>query len=92
MQRLVLRGRADVSIHSKSGEKLFNFFLAHFCRMALVMKENEAFDPVDVGLLGLVTIMSETEDSNGLDPAVSACVLLTKVERIAKPSRGRWVG
>jgi len=62
VQRLVLRRRADLSVHGKRGEKLLYFFLAHFSGVSFVMKENEARDPVDVGLLGLVTIMPKAED------------------------------
>ena len=54
---MILCGCADLSVHSKKCEKAFDFFLAHFSGVSFVMKENEARDPVDVGLFGLVTII-----------------------------------
>jgi hypothetical protein len=34
--------------------------------MALVVEEDEAFDPVDVGLLSLITVVPEAEDVTDL--------------------------
>jgi hypothetical protein len=30
-------------------EELGDFFLAHLCRMVIVMEEDESFDPLDIG-------------------------------------------
>jgi hypothetical protein len=61
MERLVLCRSASVSVHGKGCEKLFDFYFTHLTRVLLVMKEDEAFDPVDVGLLGLVTIVPKAK-------------------------------
>jgi len=48
---LVLRGCSDILGHGEMGEKSSNFGRAHFPGMALVVKEDIAFDPRGVGLL-----------------------------------------
>jgi len=41
-----------VSLLSKVREETSNLFLSHFAWMALVVKENELFDPMRVGFVG----------------------------------------
>jgi hypothetical protein len=62
VQRLVLCRSAHVSVNGKGREKLLDFSLAHCCGMPLLMKEDKAFDPVHVGLLGLVAVVPQAED------------------------------
>lgn len=50
--RLVLRGGGDFLLHGQVREEGLDFGRAHVLRVALVMKEDEALDPMDVGLLG----------------------------------------
>lgn len=38
-------------------EKLANLGLGHLCRVSFLMEEDIAFDPVNVSLLGLDTVM-----------------------------------
>ena len=38
-------------------EELSDFFFAHLRGMTLVVEEYETFDPMDIGLLGLETVM-----------------------------------
>ena len=63
---MVLSRCADVSIYRQCGKKVLDFFFAHLARVSFVMKEDEAFDPVDVSFLGLVAVMPETEDRTDL--------------------------
>jgi hypothetical protein len=48
---LSLRGGCQALIYSQVGEKRFDFRDIHRLRMALIVKEGEAYDPADVGLL-----------------------------------------
>ena len=58
IERLVLRGGADMLLHGQHGKKLTNFRFSHLCRMAFPMKENEAFDPVHVGVFRPETVVA----------------------------------
>ena len=51
-ERLVLRGGGDVVLHGERAEEFRDFRPAHARRVALVVEEDEAADPSDVGLLG----------------------------------------
>jgi len=45
---------------------LLNLFFSHLAWVSFVMKEDEPFDPVDVGFLGLVAVVTETENVTDL--------------------------
>lgn len=47
---LVLSGGSDVALKGEVAEEGCNLFFAHLLRMALVMEQNKATDPVDVSL------------------------------------------
>ena len=51
-ERLVLRGGGDVVLHGERAEEFRHFRPAHARRVALVVEQDEAADPSDVGLLG----------------------------------------
>lgn len=53
--------RGDLSIHGQLGEKGFDFRRAHLARMALVVIENKAPGPIDVGSLGAIGIVPESD-------------------------------
>ena len=59
-QRLVLRGGGDFLIHGQVSEKGFHFCATHVLGVALVVKQDKAFDPVRVGLFGADRIMLES--------------------------------
>jgi L-lysine 2,3-aminomutase len=44
-------------IHSEVGKKGGDFLLAHFKRVALVVKKDKAFDPLEVGRFGANTVV-----------------------------------
>ena len=50
-QRLILSRGGDLLLDRQVVEKLLNVLLIHLGRMAFVMKEDVALDPIDVGLL-----------------------------------------
>jgi len=47
-----LGGGGDVLLDGQIGQKGFDFPAAHFVRMALVVEQNVAFDPVYISLFG----------------------------------------
>ena len=51
-QRFNQSKRCCLALYGKVGKKGFDFWSAHFRWMALVMEEDEALDPVDIGFLG----------------------------------------
>lgn len=57
-ERLVLRRSADFLFHGKMGEESIDLRLGHFVRMPYVMKEDEALDPMAVGLFRTAAVMA----------------------------------
>jgi hypothetical protein len=47
-------------------EKLTNFWLCHLCRVSFFVEEDVAFDPMDIGLLGLDTVMLKPSNAPNL--------------------------
>jgi hypothetical protein len=60
-QGLVLRCRSDVALRRQIVQKRGHFRGAHFRRMPLASEINEAFDPVNAGLLGTAAIVLATD-------------------------------
>ena len=58
-QGLILRRGGHLSLDGEMGEKALHLELAHGGGMTLAMKQDVAFDPIDVGLLGADAIMLE---------------------------------
>ena len=56
-QRLVLRRRSDLAVRGKMIEKRRHFRFAEHLGMALAIEEDEAPDPVHVGLLRAPTVV-----------------------------------
>ena len=52
VEGLVLGGGSNFLLDSQVGEEGFDLGAAHFPRMAFVVEEDVAFDPVNIGLLG----------------------------------------
>jgi hypothetical protein len=59
-QRLVLGRGAGVAVHGQGGEEGFDFALAHVGGMTLAVEDDEAADPVHVGLLGAQRVVTGT--------------------------------
>jgi hypothetical protein len=59
---LILGGGGDVPFHGQMGQEGLDFGGAHLGGVALVVEEEEAAHPVQVGLFGAVEIMLEPED------------------------------
>src|SRR5207244_7154762 len=51
-ESLVLCGGSDMLFHGQMGKEFSDLALAHFVRMALMMKKDKAAYPIDVRLLG----------------------------------------
>jgi hypothetical protein len=60
-ERLILSGGGNVLIDSEVGQEGLHLGSAHLLGMALVVVEDEAPDPVDVGLPGARGIVHETD-------------------------------
>jgi hypothetical protein len=56
-QRLILGGSSHVSFNREVAEEGGDFGFAHFVGMPLSMKEDEASNPIDVGLFGAQAVM-----------------------------------
>jgi hypothetical protein len=56
-----LCGRGDIQIHGQVGQERFNLSVAHVFRMALVVKQDEARDPIHIGFFGTEGIMLEAQ-------------------------------
>ena len=69
---LVLGRSGHVLLHSQVGEKGFDFGAAHFVGMALVMEQDEAGDPPDVGLFGADGVVLETDGVTDTSTELSA--------------------
>ena len=57
-QRLVLRGRGDLPLDCEGAQEARDFGRPHVGGVALVVEEDVAADPRDVGLLGAAAVMS----------------------------------
>ena len=60
--RLILCGRGDFPVDRKVREKRLDFRRAELRRMPLVVEENEAFNPVDVGLFRADAVVLAPDD------------------------------
>ena len=60
-ERLVLGRGSNLTLVGKVGDVGLNFFGTHILWMALLVKENEACDPLDVGLFGAIGIMFDAD-------------------------------
>jgi hypothetical protein len=60
-QGLVLGGRGDVATDGKVGQESADLDFPHRFRMSFAVKQDETFDPVDVGSFGPDAIMPEPE-------------------------------
>lgn len=60
-ERLVLGRGGDAAIGGQVREELADLFGSHLFRVALVMEEDEAADPVDVGALSADAIMPKSQ-------------------------------
>jgi hypothetical protein len=56
-QRLILRTRRHVALQRQMRQKRGNLRRPQIARMTLAMKEDEAFNPVDVGRLRAQAVM-----------------------------------
>ena len=59
-------GGSDISLDGQIGQKGFDFSAAHFVRMALVVEQNVAFDPVHISLFGANGVVFEPNDVTDL--------------------------
>ena len=59
---LVLRRRGDVVLGGEVDQKGLDFRATHLAGMALLVKQNVATHPVDVALLGAVSVVACAQD------------------------------
>lgn len=59
-QRLVLRGRRNITAHRQITEKGLHFRRAHILWMSVLMKTNEAPDPLQIDSFGTNRIVSQS--------------------------------
>ncbi len=62
VERLVLGGGGDVEVDSQVGEEGFDLGLAHPGGVLFVVEQDEAADPVQIDLLGLVGVALAAQD------------------------------
>jgi len=60
-ESLVLGGGGDVPFGGEVGEEGLNFGCAHLCRVAFLVKEDVAPDPIQVGFFGAVGVVFEAD-------------------------------
>ena len=58
---LVLSGRGDVSLYRQVRQEVTRLSLPHFRRVALIVKEEEFFDPSDVGFFSPDAVVSDAD-------------------------------
>ncbi len=58
---LILGGCGNVFFNSEMGEELFDFGCTHFARVAFVVEEDKALDPIYIGLFGANGIVFEAD-------------------------------
>lgn len=56
-QRLVLRSRSHFPANRQIGQKRFHMLRPQVSRLPLAMKQNMAFNPIDIGPLGAQAVM-----------------------------------
>jgi len=61
-QRLVVRRSGDLPLHSEMGEKGFDLRFAQVDWMSLVVKQDEAANPLHVSFLSAVGVVLEPND------------------------------
>jgi len=59
--RLILRRRRNLSSHGQMSQECFDFLGTQFRRVTLAVEKNEAFNPIDVGLLGPQAVVFPTD-------------------------------
>ncbi len=57
--RLVLGGGGDLAFDGEMAEERFNLGIGHFPGVPLVVEEDEAFDPIDVGVFGADAVVED---------------------------------
>ena len=62
MQSLILRAGRDIACNDEMREIGADFLHAHVFGLAPVVKENEAFDPIAVGLFSAIAHAAQTDD------------------------------
>jgi hypothetical protein len=67
IERLILGRRGHARVYGQRREKACDFGRGHLGGMPLVMEEDVALDPVDVGFLGLTAVMT---GANGVTDAI----------------------
>ncbi len=60
-QRLILRGSSDIALYGQVGQELLDLLIAHLLGVPLVMEQNVAPNPVDVGLPGADVVVFEAD-------------------------------
>ena len=63
---LILGGGGDVPLDGQVGQEGLDLRGAHLLGVALVVEEDEAFDPVDVGLFGADGVVLEADGLTNL--------------------------
>ena len=66
VERLVLGGGGDIAFHGQVGQKGTNLVGSHGLRVAFAVKKDEAFHPIQIGLLGAEAVAFKTEDPTHL--------------------------
>ena len=60
-KRLILSGSSHIALHGQVGQELLNLLFTHLLGVPLVMEQNVAPNPVDVGLLGADAVVFEAD-------------------------------
>lgn len=69
-QCLPLSGGADIAIARQMGQECLDLGLSHLVRVSLVMKQDEALDPAEIGRFGAQTVVLDADASaNTIKPA-----------------------
>lgn len=58
---LVLGRGSDLTVDGEIGEKFADFLRAHFAGMPLSVEEDEASDPMEIGILGAEAVVPDTD-------------------------------
>ena len=82
-QRFVLRGRGDLPLDREGTQEARDFGRPHVGGVALVVEEDVATDPRDIGLLGAAAVMS---GADGCADAVEQS-WLERAGRVGSPTR-----
>ena len=57
----ILRGSSHVALYGRVGQELLDLLFTHLLGVPLVMEQNVAPNPVDVGLLGADAVVFEAD-------------------------------